>query len=140
MSIFADIDFGSVPDDPFAIPDNQYLSYVTKVTSGPTNAGDKVGITIVYTISDGAYEGRQITEWKQIVHPADPANPTQAEMSSLTYLKSRMKDLGIPASRLNDIVPDDLVGIKCVITVKNKGEYRNVTRVQTVDEDFTLAE
>lgn len=140
QTLFGDLDFDSVPDDPFYIPDNSYLAYVTDVKTGPTKAGDKVGLTLTYTISDGEYEGRKVTEWKQIVQPADPAHPTAEEAKTLSYLKARMLDLGIPANRLASITPDDLQGIKVVIGVINKGQYVNVNRCQVVDEDFTLDE
>lgn len=137
-SLFGDIDFGSVPDDPFAIPDNSYIAYLTEVKSGPTKAGDKIGLTLTYTITDGEFTGRKVTEWKQIVTPADPAHPTAEEARSLSYLKARMTDLGIPLNRINSITPDDLIGIKCVISVSTKGQYQNVNRVKAVAEDFAL--
>lgn len=139
-NLFGDIDFGNVPDDPFAIPDNSYLAFVTDVKTGPTKAGDKIGLTLTYTIADGEFEGRKVTEWKQIVQPADPAHPTAEEARSLSYLKSRMVDLGIPGSKLGSLIPDDLIGIKAVISVQTKGQYQNVTRVKVVDPDFSLAE
>jgi len=138
MSIFADLDFDSVPDDPFYMPDNSYLTYVTKVKTGQTQAGDKFGMTITYRVAEGAFEGREITEWKRIPQPSDPAHPSDDDLKAMTWLKSRLKDLGVPNDRMSELDPEDLIGIKCVVAVKNKGEYRNVTKITTVDEDFSL--
>jgi hypothetical protein len=138
MGLFGDIDFGNVPDDPFAIPDNSYLAYLTEVKTGPTKAGDKIGLTLVYTIAEGEFEGRKVQEWKQIVQPADPAHPTAEEARSLSYLKARMLDLGVRPDRLQSVIPDDLVGIKVVLALQTKGQYQNVVRCKAVDEDFAL--
>lgn len=137
-SIFGDIDWGNVQDDPFQIPDNSYVAYVTKVSVGPTKAGDKIGMTLVYTIDGGEYNGRDVTEWKAIPQIADPKNPTVEEARSLSFLKQRMLQLGVPEARIASVSPEDLVGIRCVITVRTKGEYTNVVRCQHVSEEFTI--
>lgn len=137
--IFGDIDWGNVQDDPFQIPDNSYVAYVTKVTVGPTKAGDKIGMTLIYTIDGGQYNGRDVTEWKQIPQVTDPKNLTTEEARSLSFLKQRMLQLGVPEGRLANVSPDDLIGIRCVITVRTKGEYTNVIRCQQVGDEFTLS-
>lgn len=137
-NLFANLDFDSVPDDPFYIPDNSYLCYVTGVKTGPTKAGDKVGLTITYKIAEGAHEGSEVTEWKQIPQPSNPAHMTSDEARAATWLKQRLLSLGVPKDRLTSFDPDDIVGVKCVVKVVNRGEYRNVQRVEVVDEDFSL--
>lgn len=138
MGIFGDQDWNSVPDDPFALPDNSYVAFVTNVKVGPTKAGDKVGMTITYTIDGGGYDGREVTEWKRIPQVDNPKSPSDSEKRDLSFLKARMRDLGVPAERMNSIEPDDLIGIRCVITTRQSGQYTNVTRVQHVDESFTI--
>lgn len=145
MGLFDGLDVASAADNPFEVEPGTYRCVVTGAEARPTQAGDKVGLNIEYTIQDdeaGAMNGRKITEWKHIPQPADPANPTAKEAQSASFLKQRLVNLGIPESRMNDVEGDDLLGIECVVTVKKNGEYTNVTKV-TVDsgssENFSFS-
>jgi len=134
--MFGDLDMAQAQDDPFAVPDNSYVCYLTDVKVGPTKAGDKVGMTLEYTIDEGPHNGKKISEWKNIPQPEDPKNPTDDEMRSMSFIKQRMISLGVPAEKINSVTPDELVGTKCVVAVKNKNGYTNVRSVTTVDADF----
>lgn len=134
--MFGDLDFENAQDDPFAVPDNSYISYLTDVKVGPTKNGDKVGMTLEYTIDEGPHAGKKISEWKQIPQPADPKNPSDDDMRSMSFIKQRMISLGVPADKINTTNPDDLIGTKCVVAVKNKGGYTNVRQVTVVDAEF----
>lgn len=134
--MFGDLDVSQAQDDPFAVPDNSYVCYLTDVKVGPTKNGDKVGMTLEYTIDEGAHNGKKISEWKQIPQPADPKNPSDDDMRSMSFLKQRVLSLGVPESKVNSIGPDDLIGTKCVVAVKNKGGYTNVRNVTVVDSEF----
>src|SRR6476659_8359264 len=102
MTLFGDLDVASANDDPFKIPPNTYPCTVTAVKVGPTKAGDKVGMTLVYTIQDGDFAGDDITEWKEIPQPADPRNLTREEARALSFLKQRLLNLEVPEDRMND--------------------------------------
>lgn len=130
MSLFGELDVASADDDPYSIPDNTYETFLYDVKVGPTKANDKIGMTLVFKISEGQYEGREIREWKWVPQPVDPKNPTQEEASAASYLKARMVDLGVTADRMNSIEPDELIGIKCTVTVKTKNGYANVRGVK----------
>jgi hypothetical protein len=138
-NLFGDLDFEKASDNPFEIPDNAYVCYLTDVKVGPTKAGDKVGMTLKFTIDEGAHKGKTISEWKHIPQPSDPKNPSDDDLRALSYIKARMKDLGIPGERVNSVKPDDLIGIKAVVAVKNNNGYTNVRKVTVVADDFSEA-
>lgn len=129
MSLFGDLDVQSAADNPFEVEPGTYLCTVTNAEAKPTQAGDKVGLNIEYTISDeddnDAMHGRKVTEWKWI--PSSMA--TTKEQQAASFLKQRMLNLGIPEERINDLSTDDLIGTECIVSVKKNGEYTNVTKV-----------
>lgn len=135
MSLFGELDVQSAEEIDYTVPDNTYPAFVFDVKVGMTkgnpteNKPKKLGMTLIYKISEGEYEGRQVQEWKQIPEPADPKNLTEDEKRSLSYLKTRVLSLGIPEERVNDVQPDDLIGREVVITLVSKGEYQNVRKV-----------
>lgn len=134
MSLFEGLDVASAADNPFEIPANTYLTTITSVASGPTRNEDKVGMTITYTIQEGDYAGDDITEWKQIPTPADPHNLTKEEKRSLSFLKMRLLELGVPEDRINSVSEDDLVGLDVYVTTKEgKNGYTNVQKVELVN-------
>lgn len=131
MSLFGDLDVASANDDPFKIPPNTYNCTVTAVKVGPTKAGDKVGMTLVYTIQDGEFAGDDITEWKEIPQPADPQNLTKEESRALSFLKQRLLNLEVPEDKMNSVSDDDLVGMEVYVTTKEgKNGYTNVQKVE----------
>lgn len=134
MSIWGDLDVEAAADDPFAVPNNTYRAVLTDAKVGPTKAGDKVGLTITWTInSEDEHNGKMITEWKQIPQPVDPKNLTDEEKRTTSFLKKRMLDLGIPPERINSVTPDDLVGRDCMVSVVNKDNYVNVRKVILIE-------
>lgn len=126
MGIFDGLDVASAEDNPFDVVDGTYKCFVQNVKVGPTAKGDKKGMTIVYQIDDpdSPMNSRQITEWQEI-----PGENTQNKERTLSFLKARLKSLGVPESRMNDIETDDLMNVECVVSVAKRGEYTNVTRV-----------
>lgn len=131
MSLFGELDVASAADNPWKIPANVYACTVTSVTTGPTKAGDKIGMTLVYTIQEGEYEGEDITEWKEIPQPADPRNLTKQEARALSYLKMRLLELDVPEERMNSVSEDDLVGLDVYVTTREgKNDYVNVQKVE----------
>jgi hypothetical protein len=134
-SIFGELDVESAADDPFAIPDNTYRAVLTDAKVGPTKAGDKIGLTLIYTInSDDQFNERIVSEWKGIPEPNDPKNLTEDESRQAAFLKQRMLSLGIPPERINSVTPDDLIGRECFITIFNKNGYMNIRKLVLIDE------
>lgn len=134
MSMFGDLDIESAADDPFAVPDNTYRAFVTDVEVKPTKDGSKTGMTIIYKISEGEHEGKQIREWKNIPQPVDPKNPSDDDKRAMSFLKQRLLDLGVPADRINQVTPDDLIAKEVTVSVKNNDGYVNVRKVTLVQE------
>lgn len=141
MSIFGDLDVESAADDPFAVPNNTYRTILTDAKVGPTKAGDKIGLTITWTIqSEDEHNGKMITEWKHIPDPGDPKNLSDEEKRAASFLKKRMLDLGIPPERINSVTPDDLIGRECMVRVVTKGDYTNVQKVVLIEEGVAYDE
>lgn len=131
MSLFEGLDIAAAKDNPFEIPANTYAATITSVVTGPTKSGDKVGMTLTYTIQEGEYAGDDITEWKELPQPADPRNLTKEEARSLSFLKQRLLNLGIPETKMNSVGEDDLEGLDVYVTTKEgKNGYTNVQKVE----------
>lgn len=129
MSLFGDLDIAGAADNPNAIPDNTYACVVSKVEV-KTNNDDNYGMYFTYTITDGQYKGKTISEYKRLPHPQDHT-PLSAEKKeqALAYIKQRLASLNIPESRMNSVDASDLVGIDCYISTKQNGDYTNVRRI-----------
>lgn len=133
MGLFAGLDVASAADNPFEVEPGTYRAVVSNVTTGKTQKGDKFGMLIEYTIQDdnaGASNGNSVSEWKRIPHPEDAEPMSEGDKArALSFLKQRLMNLGIPEARMNDVTPDDLMGIEVIITVAKNGEYTNVKKV-----------
>lgn len=141
MGLFGDLDVQSAADNPFDIPDGTYVCIINDVKVGPTKPKDgvtKIGMTLNYRIDEGEKEDSNISEWKHVPAPEDLESSNsdikKAAERSMSFLKSRMIDLGIPADRINDLEPEDLLGIRCSVTVAKNGQYTNVKRVALIEE------
>lgn len=135
MSLFGDAagHIANAPE-PGTIPDATYRAFVFDVTPvKPTKDGTKQGLTIIYRISEGDYEGEDVREWKQVPQVSPGATPDVKEQKAFGYLRARFTDLGVPAERMGSVEADDLVGKKVLVTVKNT----YVNRV-TLDNSDTL--
>lgn len=136
MSLFSDaglgdFDLNSIPDTGYErIPDGVYEATVTDVyvREGTTNKPDAKWINVEYTLADGHQE----LEWFQL--PENPAEPTEKEAQKLGFLKRRMIDLGVAENRVNTVKPDELIDLDVVITLRTKGGYQNISRVDLVEK------
>lgn len=99
---------------------------------GTKNDPDDTKFIIKYDFDeDGTY-----WEWFTIAVDGDANHPKAKQ--SLGYLKARLLDLGIPASQLNELEPEDLEGIRGSLelrTTNGKGKnsaktYQNVRNVK----------
>lgn len=142
MGLFGDLDVESAADDPFKVEPGVYEATVTDVAVGPTKDGSKTGMTIIFTISptDEDNAGKTVREWKQIPMPADPKKLSADDKRAMSFLKSRLLDLGIPETRVNDVLPEDLIGKEVTITVKQgKNDFMNVSRVTLLQDTSSLS-
>lgn len=101
---------------------------------GSKNNPDNTYLILKYDLNDG--EAGTYWEWFTIAVDGDSEHPDAKR--SLGYLKNRLLDLGIPASELNTIEPEDLEGIAGTLELKTtsgKGKnssntYQNVRNVK----------
>lgn len=131
-SIFGDLDLANAEDNPFAIPDNTYEAWVTEAKVALTKAGDKLGLTVTYTIDGGEKNGSKVSEFKQVPRAGDDLDET-ARNRARSFLKMRLSSLGVPDDKMNTLDPTDLLGTPVVIVVKTKDGYTNVTKVEKRD-------
>ena len=129
MGIFGDLDVASAEDNPWAIPANSYECTVYTVEV-KRDKNEVLGMEFIYKISSGEHEGKTCREWKVIPVPDDPKNLTADEKKAASYLKMRLKSLGVPETRMNNINVNDLLGLDVVVKVVVNGEYTNVQRVE----------
>lgn len=124
----ADLGLDDVETDPNHLPDATYLGYVTdaKVVHYKDSSKGKA-LVFTYKVSEGEHRGKTIDEWKS-------ANSFD-EPTKKSWLKNRLVSLGVPDSKMGSVSPEDLTGIAVKFTVKQKGEYRNVTFVALRDEN-----
>lgn len=132
-NIFGDLDIANAEDNPFAVPDNTYEAYVTNAKVGLTKAGDKLGLTIEYSIDGGDQNGKKVSEFKHVPRSNDVMEPA-IRARAASFLKMRLSSLGVPDDKMNELDPTDLIGTPVVITVKTKDGYTNVNRVETRSE------
>lgn len=132
MSLFGDLDIAAAADDPFNIDEGVYEGTISAVTKKESNDKTKKGLVITYTVTDeeSPMIGRKIDEWKNLPQPADPHNMTPEEERDVSFLKMRLKSLGVAEEDMNTVEPEDLIGTDVVFTVKKKGEYTNVVKVE----------
>lgn len=117
----ADLGLENVEDDPNAFPDGTYNAYLTAAKVQGIKNNTEKRLVLTYKIFEGPYNGRTIDEWKN-------CDPTASDRDK-SWLKQRLKTLGVPEERFANLNPDDLVGIAVRITTKRNGQYRNVTNV-----------
>lgn len=136
MSLFGDLDINEIPDDPFAMPDNDYMGYISKCeVRTPKNKPDAVSnLVVTCQATEGQYEGYTAQRWFPIPESLNTAD----EKRQAAFLKQFLSGMGVPESRLNDFQPDELDGVKVIFTVKNSegtGDnagktYKNVTQIK----------
>jgi hypothetical protein len=143
MGIFQGLDVASAADDPFSVDDGTYYATVSKCSVETAGNGSK-GLTFEYTIHDAEdekFNGRKTSEWKTIPEPIDDRGTLDEKgQQHLSFLKQRLKSLGVPDSEMNEISPEDLLGIEVIITLrtttskKDGMEYQNVRSLKLADD------
>lgn len=133
MGLFDGIDIESAADDPFAVDDGTYEAFVTEIKVGLTRDESKTGMTTTFRISEGENEGKLVSRWLLVPTIEDPKNPTADEARALSFLKSHLMSLGVPAEKVNEVDADDLVGTEVYITVRSANGYTNVRKIQLKD-------
>jgi hypothetical protein len=110
-SIFGDLDIASAADNPFGVDEGIHPCIVSDVKVGRNKDDNKTGLTLVYTVTEGAAEGNTAQEWKTLKEDGvDPQSPAGRRAAS--FVKMRLLELGIPEDRINSVKPEDLKGIE----------------------------
>ena len=137
MGLFQDVDLSNAADDPFGVPDGAYDVVVTEVKVGPTRNGDKVGMTTTFKIeSDDEHNNKTVQRWLLVPQVQDVNNPTADEARALSFLKSHLISLGVPAEEVNTVEVEDIVGREFTVKIVNRDGYTNVRNIsERVDSD-----
>lgn len=133
--IFVGLDLDSVPDNPWDVNSDTYLCEVAETKIAPTAKGDKEGLTILFEVLEGPFEGRKIRDWKEVVRPADPTHLTAHEMNCMSHIKDRYLALGVPAEEIKTTRPSALVKRKAWVTVVKTERGMNVRSVKPYVQD-----
>lgn len=98
MSFFDDVNVDDIPDDPNALPNDTYKMKVTEAKIGPTQNGDKTGITFRYQIIEGSWKTfYSLTDWVRV--PDGKENPEERPRM-LSYLKTRLIGFGFDSDEI----------------------------------------
>lgn len=140
MGLFQDIDLQNAEDNPWHKPDGTYTCVVASVTLEQNKDKTKTMMVITYRIAEfpekPILKGQDIKEWKWVPTRPDLENDSDGKAAmSLSFLKNRIKDFGIPEDRLNDFEPDDIMGLKVKVVGQNKNDNFNVRSVSLFDGD-----
>lgn len=123
MGLFDGLGLSEVSADPWSILDGTYQFNIIECKFGPTKGGDKQGLLFKYeVISEGSEAGKSQTEWLDV--PTAEHKDTPEGIRSRQFLRQRMESLGIPASKFNEVGPNDFIGITGYMTLatgKQKG-------------------
>ena len=141
------VDLNEIADGPnYEVEDGIYEFEIGDVfvKEGTDKYPDRKWIVIEYLLGGDDGEGKKKSDWFQL--PEDAEAPTAPELVKLGFYKQRLRDLGIPAERLNKVGRDDLVGLTgslSIKTTKSKKDgkmYQNVSNVRLmVTEDAPVA-
>jgi hypothetical protein len=122
-----DIGLDSVEADPNYIPDGMYKATIVKSEIQGKKSGDGNNWIITYAIQEGAQASKQQSEWFDL----NPSGDNEALKKS--FLKKRVVGLGVPESKINEVDPTYFIGQKCVVSIKHKNGYQNVSDVRLAD-------
>lgn len=130
MGFLNDLDIENTEADPDALPDGKYPGWLFESKILTKKDGSKTSLVLTYKVDkdfDPKFANRKAQEWFQL-------KPVPSEQQK-AWLKRRLVSLGIPESKMNEIEPDDLIGIAVTFGVKNSNGYKNVNFVELRDED-----
>jgi len=149
MSLFGELDVASANENPYYKEDGVYLCQLTNAELKTAKNGVSKGLALKYTILEGEKKGLSINEWKPVPAPwnlngyetaEDEKNTVNYDADiaanasrSLSYLKARLVEFGIPAEKMNDLEPKDLLELPHMnVTIRNKNDRENITGVELI--------
>jgi len=140
-SIFGDdVDIDDIPDNPNHLPEDIYVCRISKAVMKPTNAGDKVGLTLTYQIIEGPYSSSfPFTEWLWIPKVEKGVELTVEEIRANSRLKNHFISAGFGADEIRGKKPRDLIGKVLKVKTRNKmdkdkNERINISNVMAAED------
>lgn len=133
MGFLNDLGLDSVEADPNHIADGLYPAFVygseVRLKKDQTKSW-----VLTYKIAPEAakHSGQTQAEWFDLEPKGE-----NAELKK-SFLKKRILSLGVPESKINEVNPDDLIGIKVNVKIVHRNGYQNVGDV-TVTEGTTAS-
>lgn len=124
-----DIGLDGVEADPNYIPDGMYSCLIVKSEVQGKKSGDGSNWIITYAIQEGNHVSKQQSEWFDL----NPSGPNEALKKS--FLKKRVISLGVPPTKINEVDPNFFVGLKCLVSIKHKNGYQNVSDVRLIEDN-----
>lgn len=152
-NLFGELDVESAEDNPWFKPDGTYRCGLADVTVKLTKNEDKMGMTLVFKVTQDFKKGRQIKPWYWIPTPnqikgypslkpeegqvKDPEFAEKAANATST-LKMVMKNMGVPADKINTLKSQDLMDMaqEYDVTIQNKNGSENIKSI-AVNDDTT---
>lgn len=136
MGLFGDLDIAAAADDPFAVEDGTYITVVTSCKTQTSQKDGKKGLTFDFTIEEEDDNpekmwGRKISEWLTIPETDENGEFKDPDKGPIfmSFIKRRLKALGVPEDEMNSVEPDDLIGIREITTVKTKNDFQNIVKM-----------
>jgi hypothetical protein len=119
-SLFGELDIASASDDPYGVPDDTYKCVVSDLKIAVNSKGNR-GMTLTFKVTEGDFVGAEITDYKRLPSDKDkePLVGKKKE-DALSYVKLRLRDLGIPDSRMNSLTREDVIGTECYVSTQRK--------------------
>lgn len=151
-NLFGELDVESAEDNPWLKPDGPYRCGLADVSVKLTKKEDKMGMTLEFKITEGAKKGRQIKPWYWIPTPNQvkgfpTLKPEEGQVKDVEFaekaanatstLKLVMKNMGVPADKINTITSQDLLDLQqeYIVTIQNKNGSENVKSISVADNE-----
>lgn len=151
MSLFGELDVASANENPYYKEDGPYTCQLTGAELKTAKNGVSKGLALKYTILEGDKKGLSINEWKPVPTPWNLMGYTTKEdmdntvnhddevasnsNRSLSYLKARLIEFGIPPEEMNDLEPKTLLELPhMIVTIRNKNDRENITGVELITD------
>ena len=109
MGLFGDQDANEVSDNPFYVAADVYQSVLTEFTLRSSKDGEKKGLSFQWTIEeeDSEYFHNTVSEWINVYISDEDAPDTQALRRDRARTKSRLTEIGMTPSEMNDLIDED---------------------------------
>ena len=116
--LFGDYDAETI-DETFGIPEGERELIISDANDTVSQKGNH-GLVLEFTDKETK---ETLDMWQNIPDSGDP----EKDATSAKWLKRLYKSLEIPEDRMNDVEPEDLIGIEVTATVYTQisGQYEN---------------